>query len=244
VLPELGSLMSAGWPAGVGLAFAIAGDRMVQSRRRAALNRGLHELRRPLQALSLTSASANGGSAGAGSRTAVVTRETLDAALAALDDLDRQVNRLPPAPSPHPVLAAALVHAAAERWRGPAAARGRALSVRCEVGAARVLADARQLERALDNLLANSLEHGTLRVALAATLGRGGVRISVGDGGPGVARRPRRRDPRRGHGLRMVDRIAREAGGRFLIDRSPTGTEAVLELPVMPERASERKPET
>src|SRR5690349_3513219 len=157
--------MSAGWPAGVVVAAAVAGDRMLQSRRRAALNRGLHELRRPLQALSLASAGRNGASAAAASRTAVVTRQTVDAALAALGRLDRQVNRLPPAPAPHPVLAAALVHAAAERWRGPAAARGRSLTVRCEVGAATVLADPRQLERALDNLLANSLEHGTLSVA-------------------------------------------------------------------------------
>ena len=238
MLPELGSLMSAGWPAGVALAVAVAGDRMLQSRRRATLNRGLHELRRPLQALSLASIGRNGSSVAAATRTAVVTRETVDAALAALDDLDRQVNRLPPTPSPHPVLAAALVHAAAERWRGPAAARGRALSVRCEVGAARVLADARQLERALDNLLANSLEHGTLSVAVAATVGRGGVRISVGDGGPGPPRPRRRRDPRRGHGLRIVAGIAREAGGRLLVDRSPGGTEAVLELPVLPERGS------
>jgi len=238
VLPELASLMSAGWPAGVALAAAVAGDRVVQSRRRAALNRGLHELRRPLQALSLASVGRNRSRAGAAARTAVVTRETVDAALAALDDLDRQVNRLPPAPAPHPVLVAALVHAAAERWRGPAAARGRSLSVRCEVGAARVLADARQLERALDNLLANSLEHGTLSVAVAATLGRGGVRISVGDGGPGPARPPRRRDPRRGHGLRIVARIARESGGRLLVDRSAARTEAVLELPVLAERAA------
>jgi hypothetical protein len=31
--------------------------------------------------------------------------------------------------------------------------------------------------------------------------------------------------------------IAREAGGRLLVDRSPAGTEAVLELPVLTERA-------
>lgn len=237
---ELSSLASVGWPIGFGLALAAVGGRVRELRRRTALNRGLHELRRPLQALSLSSSSRNGGSAAAG--TAVVTRETVDAALAALDDLDRQVNRLPAAPAPHPVLAAALVHAAAERWRGPAAARGRALSVRCEVGAARVLADARALERALDNLLANSLEHGTLSVALTASVGRGGVRIAVGDGGPCPARR-RRRDPRRGHGLRIVGRIARDAGGRLLIDRSAGGTEAVLELPTIAELATDsRKP--
>jgi signal transduction histidine kinase len=64
------------------------------------------------------------------------------------------------------------------------------------------------------------------------------VRISIGDGGPtpsGPA--GRRRDPRRGHGLRIVGRIARDHGGRFLFDRSPSGTEAVLELPAMADGA-------
>jgi signal transduction histidine kinase len=236
-MAELSSLISVGWPIGVSLAVAVAGDRVRESRRRTALNRALHELRRPLQALSLVASSRDGAGSPA-ARTAVVTRGSVDAALAALDDLDRQVNRLPAAPSPRPVAAAALVHGAAERWRGPAAARGRSLSVRCEVGTARVLADARQLERALDNLIANSLEHGTLSVAVTATRGPRGVRISVGDGGPGPARGSRRHDPRRGHGLQIVGAVARDHGGRFLIDRSPAGTEAVLELPAMTKLAA------
>jgi signal transduction histidine kinase len=235
VLPEPSTVISAGWPLGLSLAVVLAGERLRASRRRAALNRALHELRRPLQALSLVSARLDGE--GTGAQTAVVTRESIDAALAALADLDRELNRLPPAPSPRPLAAAAAVHAAVERWRGPAAMRGRSLSVHCDVGGARILADARQIERALDNLIANSLEHGTLNVALRATVGPRGVRISIGDPGPAPTGTRRRRDPRRGHGLRIVGRIARDHGGRFLFDRSPTGTEAVLELPVIVEGA-------
>jgi signal transduction histidine kinase len=234
-VPELSTVLSAGWPAGVGVGLALAGERLRTSRRRAALNRAMHELRRPLQALSLVTSRLDDRGRGAG--TAVVTRESVDAALTALAELDREINRLPPEPSPRPVAAAALVHGAVERWRGAAAARGRALSVDCRLGGARVLADPRHLERALDNLIANSLEHGTLRVVLRATVGRRGVRIAVGDGGPAPIRRRRRRDPRRGHGLRIVGRIAREHGGRFLLDRSPAGTEAVLELPTIAEAA-------
>ncbi len=199
------------------------------SRRRAKLNRALHELRRPLQALSLASSQLE--SAHASTRTAVITRRTVDAALAALDDLDREVNRLPAAASARPVSASGLVHSTVERWRGTAARRGRALALRCEVGSAMVHVDPRRAEGALDNLIANALEHGSLNIAVAARRNARGVRISVVDGGP-AGTRQRGRDPRRGHGLAIVADLARESGGRFLLDRSPGGTEAVLELPL------------
>jgi signal transduction histidine kinase len=237
----LSAVAGAGWPLAISVALAVAGERLLSSRRRAALNRSLHELRRPLQALSLVS-SQLGSAPPAPARTAVVTRETVDAALAALADLDREVNRLPSGPSPRPVAAAALVHAAVERWRGPAAARGRSLVVRCDLDGVRLLADPRRLERALDNLIANALEHGALNVAVVAASGPRGVRISIGDGGPPWRPRPRRRDPRRGHGLKIAGRIAREHGGRLLLDRSDGGTEAVLELPPAPEPVSARTP--
>ena len=230
VLPELSAVTSAGWPVGLSLAVVVAGERFRASRRRAALNRALHELRRPLQALSLVSAQLD--SPLAGPRTAVITRETVDAALAALADLDREVNRLPIEPSPRPVSASGLVHSSVERWRPTAARRGRSLTVKCDVGPAMVLVDPRRIEAALDNLIANALEHGTLSVVVTARVGPRGVRISVADGGSG-RRRPRpRRDPRRGHGLRVVGEVARQHDGRFLINHSESGTEAVLELPL------------
>ena len=64
------------------------------------------------------------------------------------------------------------------------------------------------------------------------------MRISVADSGP--ARRPAARagDPRHGHGLRIVSAIAAEHGGRFLLRTGPTGTTAILELPLAPQRPS------
>jgi hypothetical protein len=50
----LGELGAGGWPFGLMLAVVLAGDRLREVRRRATLNRGLHELRRPLQALVLS----------------------------------------------------------------------------------------------------------------------------------------------------------------------------------------------
>ena len=72
-----------------------------------------------------------------------------------------------------------------------------------------VLVDPRRAEGALDNLIANALEHGTLSVLVTARRGRRGVRISVVDGGAGCDGR-HRRDPRRGHGLRIVGEVARQ----------------------------------
>ena len=92
------------------------------------------------------------------------------------------MNRLPAMPSPRPLAAATIVYAAAERWRLAAAARGRSLTASCELDGAQVLGDARQLERALDNLIANALEHGTLNVSVRSARGPRGIRIAVGDG--------------------------------------------------------------
>ena len=240
MLDELSAATGAGWPVGLSVALLLVGERVRLSRRRAALNRALHELRRPLQALSLVSGQLD--SPAASPRTAVVTRETVEAALAALADLDREVNRLPAEPSPRPVSASGLVHSCVERWRGPAAHRGRSLAVRCDVGSAMVLVDPRRIEAALDNLIANSLEHGSLNVRVSARLAARGVRISVADGGSATGSGRRRRDPRRGHGLRVVGEAARQHGGRFLLDRSASGTEAVLELPLAPARSGATAP--
>src|SRR5919204_2667457 len=77
-LAELGA---AGWPLGLTLAAALVGDRVRASRRRNALNRALHELRRPLQALVLSSGASQGPGAHA-----------MRVAICALGDLDREIN--------------------------------------------------------------------------------------------------------------------------------------------------------
>ena len=56
-LAELGA---ACWPLGLTLAAVVVGDRIREARRRAGLNRALHELRRPLQSLVLSSGPAPG----------------------------------------------------------------------------------------------------------------------------------------------------------------------------------------
>jgi signal transduction histidine kinase len=236
-IPAIGC---AGVPVGLSLAAAIAGERVRSSRRRAALNRALHELRRPLQALSLA-ASAPGGEDGV-ARRAVVTRHTVDAALAALDEVDQAVNgvRRPRVRQWVPI--GEIVREAADRWLPAAAARGRMVSARGAACGSIVIGDRRRLEAALDNLIANGLEHGTGEVRISAAQRGETVRVAVRDDGPAARNgvegarqrggRPFGRDPRRGHGLRIVAEVAREHGGRFLLDPGAGRTEAVLELPL------------
>ena len=118
-----------------------------------------------------------------------------------------------------------------ERWRGIAAAADRSLVLRWRAGSAVVMADPDRLAQALDNLIHNAIRHGGLRVQVEAHAFAAGVRISVADSG--AARRAGRagRDPRHGHGLRVVAAVAAEHGGRFLVRASAAGTTATLELP-------------
>jgi signal transduction histidine kinase len=221
-LAELGV---AGWPLGVTVAAALVGDRVLRARRRAALNRALHELRRPLQALALA---APPGRAAAPS--------AAELALVALDDLDHEINGSMRSVAPRPVSCRALVESAIERWRGPAAKACRSLELRWRAGAALAMVDPRRVAQALDNLIANAIEHGGLRVLVEATIAARGVRISVSNAAlPAPARTGR--DPRRGHGLRLVASIAADSGGRFLVQHRANAWVAVLELPLAPRPA-------
>jgi two-component system, OmpR family, sensor kinase len=196
--------------------------RMRHARRRGALNRALHELRRPLQALVLSA----GGDRGPGSHAVRV-------ALTALDDLDREINGSPRRVELRPVDCRALVQPAVERWVGVAAATRRVLTLRWRAGSASVLADPDRVAQALDNLIDNALRHGGLRVYVDADLCATGVRITVTDTG-GAAAATRRRDARHGHGLAVVTRVAEEHGGHFRLLRTAAGASATLELPLAP----------
>jgi signal transduction histidine kinase len=221
----LGELGIAVGPLGVTLVAAVVGGRLRHARRRAALNRNLHELRRPLQVLALAPASSG--------KTRLPA--TADLALAALDDLDREINGSQRPLALRPVACRALVESAVERWRGSAADARRSLELHWRAGAAMAMADPCRVAQALDNLLANAIEHGGLRVWVEATIGTRGVRISVFNTARGSCRSGggrTRRGPRRGHGLRVVASIAAAHGGRFLVEQPAGGWAAILELPL------------
>jgi signal transduction histidine kinase len=225
---ELDHALIAGWPLALTLAAFLVRERMRGGRRRGALNRALHELRRPLQALALGAdhASRDGGSAngdGPGK---------LALALAALDDLDHELNGGEPPLRMHPVVCRTWVEGALGRWRVAAGRSGSPVELRWRAGSATVLADPRRLAQALDNLIVNAIEHGGPPIRVVGSVSGASVRIDVVDGGCGVVGPTRRARGRRGHGLEVVARIAAQHGGRFMVSRGRRRTVAALELPL------------
>jgi signal transduction histidine kinase len=212
----LDAAVAGAWPLALSMALAFGVEQVRWHRRRLTLNRALHELCRPLQALAL----------------GADRRGSLDLALVALDDLDRAVNGGQRPLERGRVPCVELVGETVERWRRVAARSGRALELRWKAGSAAVLADRVRVSQALDNLVGNALEHAAGPISIEGTVGARGVRIAVSDGGASASRGRTRPDPRRGHGLEIATRIARAHGGRLSLRRSPAGCTAVLELPL------------
>jgi signal transduction histidine kinase len=209
------------WPLALTLATVALTGRRRHARRREALNRAVHELRRPLQALALS--------------VPVSARSQLEVAAAALADLDREINGGAPPPR-RLVEASALAAAAVGRWRGPARELGRTVELSWHAGDCRIVGEPVALGRALDNLIANALEHGGGTVRVEGTRGSGRVRLAVTDEGRSGARSAalaaHARDWRRGHGRAVVAAVAAAHGGRFASCAHAGGTSAVLELPL------------
>ncbi len=245
MLAEL-ARFAAGWPLALSLAAVLTGQGLLAGRRRVALNEALHELRRPLQALVLA-LPADAGRGGA---------ELSRQAAAALERLQREINGEGAEREREPVALAPLLAAAVARWAGLAARAGSRLSLRPGGEGVSVRGDRGELERAVDNLVVNALEHGGARVSVGveasgAPGSPASARIVVLDSGPApkrgafvhlsrtdapggvagaVARLSGRR--RRGHGLRVVRRVAAAHGGDLRLRLRRGRTEAVLELPL------------
>jgi signal transduction histidine kinase len=206
------------WPMALTFASVATLDRVRVARRRRALNRSLHELRRPLQALALCAPAADRA------------RGQLESAIDALAGLDREINggQRPPR---RRIDARTLAEQAVARWRLPALQTGRELRLDWRAGRAEVMCDPAAISRALDNLIANALEHGAGRVRVEGSGRPGCVRVHVANR-YGPLAPAGGRDPRRGHGLGIVRSVAEEHGGRFAACRHRDGASAVLELPL------------
>ena len=207
-----------------------AAQRVRARRRRDLLNSALHELRRPLQALVLQATGSPGAASG---------RDQLALALDALADLDRTVNG-GPAPRAWTIADGhALAVDAASRWQGPAAVEGRQLALAWRANGSRLHCDPAAISRALDNLIANSLEHGSGPIRIEGSERSGRLRLTIADG-TAAGGEPGDRGPAnalrsgtgRGHGLRIVSQVAAAHGGRFAACSHPGGASAVLELPL------------
>jgi signal transduction histidine kinase len=114
---------------------------------------------------------------------------------------------------------AVVARRSADRFAAAAAQQGRTIVVRCPPGL-RLTADEAALERALDNLVANALEHGHGEIAIEAS--DAPPRLSVRDDGAAPAsddlfrrfqRGPARSTSGSGLGLAIVAALAEAHGG-------------------------------
>jgi two-component system osmolarity sensor histidine kinase EnvZ len=209
---------------------------MISPAHRRRLNRALHELRRPLQTLALLDEAVG---VPATSPQAATRRGLMELAGSALAELDAVVNGGEPAHELRRVSCRELVLASLERWR-PAAAESGGIRVFWDAGPAPVEGDPVGMARALDNLIANALEHGGPPLVVTGARVAGRLRITVANGGPERSEPPSRRpeprrdddDPRHGHGVELVSEVAAAHHGRFALCRTGSGCVAALELPL------------
>ncbi len=200
---------------------------MITPGHKRALNRALHELRRPLQALVLLEETSG---IPAAAPPAAGRRGLLEVAASALDDLDGALNGDATSRPARRFSCREIVLACLERWR-PAAARAGGIRVYWDAGPAPIEGDSVRLAQALDNLLANALEHGGPPVVLTGARVAGRVRITIANG-RGDEPAHGGADPRRGHGTKVVTEVARTHRGRFALCRTGSGCVAALELPL------------
>lgn len=201
-------------------AAAASGVQLGRRLDRRRLNEALHELRRPLQGLAIASMPDRTGS----ERERAVGC-SLEAVAEAVDELDRVVNGSR-RPNRSTRFALASLLADAERRWGFC---GRVDLAPTQVGVVR--GDRLRIGAALDNLIANGIEHGPGPVRVAVVPSGGRVRIQVRSQAPGD-HGPINMDegnPRRGHGLRVAGAIAAEHGGRLHAPRLEAG-EVLTEL--------------
>lgn len=209
--------------AAIGPSLLVAAIGAARSSLRARrLNRCFHELRRPLQSASLALDGARPNPD--------VARSCLDQAAMAAADAEAVVNGGRHAPVLARVAIAEVLDDARRRW-----SLAERVRVDSSVVEAALLADPRRLAAALDNLIANALEHGSGPVEVTAGLSGGGVaRFAVSDRGGLVASGPRSRSPRHGHGLAVASEVAEAGGGRLVPPHARSdspGTVAELALP-------------
>ena len=140
-----------------------------------------------------------------------------------------------------PVAVGDLLHAVADRHRGPAAALGRSVRVRVEDGLA-VYADRARLEAALDGLVENALRHGVGDIDMAGAGHRDEVVLSVLDQGPGLPAGTETfgrfhrgaGSSGTGLGLAIVQAVARAHGGQASIRSGTGGNTVSISLPSRP----------
>ena len=202
----------------------------LRERRRVAGLRGgvldaIHELSRPLTALRMVFAGPRFGGLGASLYSEV------ERAAASLAELSRVAGVAVPIRRDSFDLGQ-LVQQIADLWQATAEATGRTLTAEV-TGSPAVVGDRGRIGQAVENLVANALEHGTGAVSLAVTEGSGSCVVEVVDRGGGAAGNDISKMTQsigRGRGLRIAAQIAATGGGRLDRERVASGR-VLIELP-------------
>jgi signal transduction histidine kinase len=201
------------------------------ARRRRRLAHVAHEVRGALTAAELGLARLERDAGGDGAKTAAAVRAQLERAAVALNELDAARGE-PPTGGPAALASAArvedLVRDRVEAW-ARVAPDDRGVRLECATPLTGVAV--RSLVPALDNLIANALEHGAGTVTVRVAQDTRHISITVADEGAGMPAGLRLRRSRQGRGLGLD--IARRAtlacGGRLIAE---PGHPPRLELPV------------
>jgi signal transduction histidine kinase len=193
----------------------------------------LHELRGALTAIQL-------GLSMERTRTMEALQLQLERARLALEDLDSVVDgkrRKDEWGTAELVDLRALVSRATHAWSQLAPSYGAQVRSSWRTGRPRVRGHARRIAQALDNVIANAIEHGGGQVVIESDLVGNKVRIAVVDKGEGISSPSQFREApvrsRRGHGLAITRDAVGEHGGSLLFERRGTGSAVVIELPVI-----------
>jgi two-component system OmpR family sensor kinase len=169
-------------------------------------------------------------------------RAQLGRAGAAIDELDRaRGTRVADEADQPPQLLdlASLLGRRARTWSQLAPAYGARLRLSWRAGSVALLGDRSRLEQAIDNLIANALEHGGSQVVVEGVRRGATVRISIWDSGAGLCRpsdgiSAASAGSTRGHGLGIVRAAIEWHGGRLSFVRRDGGAAVDVLLPVEP----------
>ena len=229
------------------LALAVAtGAELRRTRRMEMVARAAHELRGPITAarLGVGLGVRRGGLAALPLRAVELE---LERAALALEDFASATGGCPAGLRFREVDLGALLADCAEAWRPAAIARGGGIDLSWPAGATVVHGDRLRLAQALDNLIANAIEHGGGAVEVCGRMDTGYVRVEVTDDGPGLpapvaelSRRARRGRESRGRGLAIASTVAHEHGGRLASAPTDRGARLLLELPLAGGHGAER----
>jgi signal transduction histidine kinase len=230
------ALLGAGVVVGASAMEVFRSRRLVSRLRDVALC--CHELRSALTAIDLGLSRVERSSGPADRPSVEALRHGYDRALCVARDLEAARGALPARSVQRPELVD--LREVADRvvrgWNASLPEGARPVALDWHAGTAIVQGYAMRLTQALDNLVANAIEHGRGPVTVVGRMAGSCVSVCVLDRGAGLMRpiddlRPRSWQARRGHGLVVARHAVELHGGSLRPVRGPFGSGIEVRLP-------------